>query len=75
MFTIGAGYVDVEAAMSSTDVAKGSAMSPVASFDPNSGNVYLNDSSTACLEYFAGLVERASVGTVAVRRAVHRLPR
>ena len=37
VFTIGAGYVDVEAAMSSADVANGSAMSPIASYDAKSG--------------------------------------
>ena len=30
LFTVGAGYVDVEAALNSSDVAKGTAMSPVA---------------------------------------------
>ena len=47
VFTVGAGYVDVEAAISNTDVAKGTAMSPVASFNANTGYVYLNDSSSA----------------------------
>src|SRR5947209_2134911 len=47
LFTIGAGYVDLEAALSSTDVASGSAMSPVASYNANSGNVYLQDDSSA----------------------------
>src|ERR1700726_4171793 len=47
VFTVGAGYVDVEAALNSTIVAKGSAMSPTASYDSKSGNVYLNDSPTA----------------------------
>ena len=37
LFTIGAGYVDLEAALSSADVANGTAMSPVASYDANSG--------------------------------------
>ena len=48
LFTIGAGYIDVEAAITSTDVAKGSAMSPVASFDANTGNVYLNEVRPQC---------------------------
>ena len=67
MFTIGAGYVDVEAAMNSTDVAKGTAMSPVASFDPKTGNVYLNDDSTRCLEHVVDVVERGGLGIVPVR--------
>src|SRR5271167_300948 len=33
VFTIGAGYVDVEAALNSTALAKGTAMSPVATFN------------------------------------------
>ena len=36
VFTVGAGYVDVEAALNSTDVAKGTAMSPVATFNGTS---------------------------------------
>src|SRR5438552_37147 len=47
VFTIGAGYVDVEAAIINTDLAKGTAMSPVAVHDGKSGNVYLNDNPTA----------------------------
>jgi len=47
VFTVGAGYLDLEEAMESTDLAKGTAMSPIASYDPMSGNVYLTDSSTA----------------------------
>lgn len=40
VFTVGAGYVDLAAALANTDVAKGSAMSPTAVLDP-SGNVYM----------------------------------
>src|SRR5579864_7260947 len=47
VFTVGAGYVDVEAALANADVANGTAMSPVASYDSTSGNVYLNDSRSA----------------------------
>ena len=47
VFTVGAGYLDVEAALNSNDVAKGTAMSPIATYNPNSGNVYLSDDSTA----------------------------
>ena len=47
VFTVGAGYVDVEAALNNTDLAKGTAMSPVASYNANNGYVYLDDSSTA----------------------------
>src|SRR3984893_14735131 len=41
MFTVGAGYMDIAAALASTDVANGTAMSPVANYDTSSGNVYL----------------------------------
>src|SRR6202011_5806976 len=47
LFTVWADYVDVEAALSSTDVAKGTAMSPVAKYDAKSGNVYLSADRTA----------------------------
>src|SRR5712691_4838567 len=47
VFTVGAGYVDLEAALINTDVAKGTAMSPVATYDAKSGNVYLSDNRTA----------------------------
>src|SRR5947199_8208048 len=46
VFTVGAGYIDVEAAMINTDVAKGTAMSPVATHDSNTGNVTLKGSSS-----------------------------
>ena len=41
VFTVGAGYVDLEAALLSTDVAKGTAMSPKATYNAASGKVYL----------------------------------
>jgi serine protease AprX len=41
VFTVGAGYVDLAAALANTDLARGTAMSPTATFDPNSGLVYL----------------------------------
>ena len=47
VFTVGAGYVDVEAALNDNDLAKGTAMSPVASYNSSNGYVYLNDNSTA----------------------------
>ena len=40
-FTVGAGYMDVEAAITSSDVANGTAMSPTANCDPSTGNVFL----------------------------------
>ena len=41
IFTVGAGYLDIQAALNDTDVAIGKALSPVASYDNTSGNVYL----------------------------------
>ena len=45
MFTIGAGYLDIWAALNNTDLVPstpGSALSPTVSYDPASGNVYVN---------------------------------
>src|SRR5262249_13392062 len=44
VFTVGAGYLDVDAAMSSTDVALGSAVSPIAIFNPVTRQTTLADS-------------------------------
>src|SRR5437763_11253375 len=41
IFTIGAGYLDVAAALSSNDMADASAVSPAAVFDPSTQSVYL----------------------------------
>jgi serine protease AprX len=38
LFTIGAGYLDVWAALNNTDVAAGTALSPTATYDPITGN-------------------------------------
>lgn len=39
VFTVGAGYVDLAAALASTDLAAGSAMSPTAVYNSSTGNV------------------------------------
>lgn len=44
IFTIGAGYLDVDAALGNTDVAAGSATSPTAVYDPTTGQVTLSNS-------------------------------
>jgi serine protease AprX len=45
-FTIGAGYLDIQAALSSTDLSSGVAKSPTAQYDPATNSVYfVNDSS------------------------------
>src|SRR5437879_12331379 len=41
IFTIGAGYLDIGAALSSNDLADASAVSPAAVFDPTTQSVYL----------------------------------
>ena len=63
VFTVGAGYVDVEAALSNTDLARGTAMSPIASYNANSGNVYLTDSRTAIWNTSATWSDAAVWGT------------
>lgn len=47
IFTIGAGYLDVWAALNNTELAPGAALSPTATYDPTSGDVYVNNSRTA----------------------------
>jgi serine protease AprX len=41
IMTVGAGYLDIAAAMANHDLATGTAMSPTAVYDASSGNVYL----------------------------------
>lgn len=47
LFTVGAGYLDLNAALASSDLASGTAMSPKASYDANTGNVYLTSDRSA----------------------------
>jgi serine protease AprX len=47
VFTVGAGYLNLQAALTNTDVAPGVAKSPTAHYDSSSGNAYfLADSTT-----------------------------
>ena len=41
VFTVGAGYLDIQAALNNTNVAVGNALSPTVTYDSASGNVYL----------------------------------
>ncbi|HEY2497336.1 MAG TPA: S8 family serine peptidase [Candidatus Angelobacter sp.] len=41
IFTVGAGYVDLSAALASTELSSGTSMSPTAVYDSNTGNVSL----------------------------------
>jgi serine protease AprX len=47
IFTVGAGYVDLAAALASTEVSSGTAMSPTAVYDSNTGNVTLTSATSA----------------------------
>jgi serine protease AprX len=47
IFTVGAGYVDLAAALASTELSSGTAMSPTAVYDSNSGTVSLTSGSSA----------------------------
>jgi serine protease AprX len=50
MFTIGAGYLDVWAALNDTDLTSdqpGAALSPTAIYDPTTGDVYVDNSPAA----------------------------
>lgn len=47
IFTVGAGYLDLAAALSNTELASGSAMSPAAVYDTNGSNVYLTSDASA----------------------------
>jgi serine protease AprX len=42
MFTVGAGYLDVAAALANTYTPSGNALSPIASFNPIAGTMSLN---------------------------------
>ena len=45
VFTYGAGYLDISAALNNTDLPTGSAMSPIAVYDPVTGTVTLTNAS------------------------------
>ena len=47
VFTIGAGYLDIDAALSSTDLSSGVAKSPTAQYDPATNSVYFVTDSSA----------------------------
>jgi serine protease AprX len=47
IFTVGAGYVDLAAALASTELSSGTSLSPIAVYDSNTGNVYLTSDSSA----------------------------
>lgn len=47
IFTVGAGYLDIWAALNSTDTITGNAASPIAKYDTATGNIYVVNASSA----------------------------
>lgn len=47
VFTVGAGYVDLAAALASNDLATGTAISPTAVYDSKTGNVYMTSDKSS----------------------------
>jgi serine protease AprX len=47
IFTVGAGYADLAAALASTELSSGTAMSPTAVYNSNTGNVTLTSGASA----------------------------
>ena len=47
IFTVGAGYVDLGAALASNELSSGTALSPTAVYDSNTGNVRLTSDSSS----------------------------
>lgn len=47
VFTVGAGYVDLAAALADDELPKGTAMSPTAVYDSQNGNVYLTSDKSS----------------------------
>lgn len=47
VFTVGAGYLDLAAALASTDVASGTAMSPTATYNSSTGTVSMSSDPSA----------------------------
>lgn len=47
IFTVGAGYLDLAAALANTDTATGTAISPTAIYDPSTGDVFLSRDPSA----------------------------
>jgi serine protease AprX len=65
VLTIGAGYLDVAAALANKDLATGTAMSPTAYYDATSGNVYLVDDPSSTwddTDVYAGLAVSGTKG-------------
>lgn len=48
VFTIGAGYLDIDAALGNTDVVTGAATSPAVAYDPTTGTATLVNGASVC---------------------------
>jgi serine protease AprX len=62
IFTVGAGYLDIPAALASNDLATGSAQSPVAAYDSATGKVYLGGRQQRGVGDQRGLGHQRSLG-------------
>ena len=65
LFTVGAGYVDVWAALNNTAIANGNALSPTARYDALSGNVYLTGAKGSTWDTNAVWGDQAVWGSMA----------
>jgi serine protease AprX len=66
MFTVGAGYLDTQAALNDSNIATGTALSPTASYDSVSGDVYLSTDPSAVWNTTAVWDSRAVWGTTEI---------
>jgi len=66
IFTVGAGYLDIPAALASNDLAAGSAQSPTAAYDSATGSVYLvgGRGTSATARYSVGCASDAAAITI-----------
>ena len=69
IFTVGAGYLDIPAALASNDLPVGSALSPTATYDNASGNVYLVEGSSTVWVNIAAMRTSVVWGTSVVSGA------
>jgi serine protease AprX len=63
LFTIGAGYLDIAAALADRDLPTGTALSPIAQYDAQSGNVYLSYDPSSTWDDTAVYSKKSESGT------------
>jgi serine protease AprX len=61
LFTIGAGYLDIAAALADNAVASGSAQSPAVSYNPSTGNVTMQNIGAAHVIWGTSIVSGSHV--------------